>query len=144
MQQECLKSRTDHGPVPYVFPVERAAVQDRNFRTTVWTGEFMQMTLMCIIPCGEIGLEIHPETDQYIRIEQGSAVVQMGRCRQQLDFRKNVCCGDAVFVPAGTWHNIINTGRGNLIVSSVYAPPQHPRGTVHRTKAEADREEESR
>lgn len=141
MQQECLKLRMDHGPAPYVFSVERAAMQNRNFRTTVWTGECMQMTLMFIEPCGEIGLEIHPETDQYIRVEQGSAIVQMGRCRQQLDFRKSVSCGDAIFVPAGTWHNIVNTGRGNLMVSSVYVPPHHPRGTIHRTKAEADREE---
>ena len=138
MQQECMNMSMDHGRMPYVFSVERAAVRNRNFRTAVWTGDNLQMTLMSIVPCGEIGLEIHTETDQYLRIEQGNGVVQMGRCRQQLDFRKNVCRGDAIFVPAGTWHNLTNTGRGNLLVSSVYAPPNHPRGTIHRTKEEAD------
>ena len=133
--------RRDPGPAPYVFSVERAAMQNRNFRTAVWTGDNLQMTLMSIVPCGEIGLEIHPDTDQYLRIEQGNAVVQMGRCRQQLDFRKNVCCGDAIFVPAGTWHNLSNTGRGNLLISSVYAPPKHSRGTIDRTKEEAEQRE---
>lgn len=141
MQRECMNMHMDRGPMPHVFSAERAAMQNRNFRTAVWTGEHLQMTLMSIVPCGEIGLEIHPDTDQYLRIEQGNGVVQMGRCRQQLDFRKNVCRGDAIFVPAGTWHNLTNTGSGNLLVSSVYAPPNHPRGTIDRTKEEADLKE---
>ena len=133
--------QADKGPDPYVTNVEQLAVRNPNFRTAIWTGEHLQMTLMCIPPCGEIGLENHPETDQLIRIEQGMALVQMGKCRNQMDFQKNVSRGDAVFVPAGTWHNMSNTGRTVLRVSSVYAPPNHRRGTVHRTKAEAEREE---
>lgn len=96
------------------------------------------MTLMCIPPCGEIGLEIHEDTDQFIRVEQGKAIVKMGKCRNQLDCRQDLCRGDGVFVPAGTWHNIVNTGRESLKVSSIYAPPHHPRGTVERTKSDAE------
>ena len=95
------------------------------------------MTLMCIPPCGEIGPEIHEDTDQLVRVEQGSAAVQMGKCEYRQDFYKNMCQGDAVFIPAGTWHNIINIGKTPLKVTSVYAPPHHPWGTVHPTKADA-------
>lgn len=122
----------DYGPNPYVANIERMTMQNENFRTAVWTGCHMQMTLMCIPPCSEIGLENHEDTDQFIRVEQGRAVVKIGR------FEETMCTGDAVFVPAGTWHNIINIGRGSLKVSSVYAPPKHPRGTVHHTKEDAE------
>ena len=133
--------QTDYGQKPYVVNVEQVSLQNRYFRSTVWTGQQLQMTVMCIPPCGEIGLEIHEETDQFIRVEQGCAVVKMGECKRQLDFQQNMCRGDAVFVPAGTWHNVINTGRAPLKVSVIYAPPNHPRGTIHFSKADADREE---
>ena len=133
--------RTDPGPNPYVINIGQTAMQNQNFRTAVWTGCHLQMTVMCIPPCGEIGLEIHPDTDQLIRVEQGTAAVKIGECKNQLDFQQNICKGDAVFIPAGTWHNIVNTGRNVLKVSSVYAPPNHRRGTVHLTKADAEREE---
>ncbi|MCI6733313.1 MAG: cupin domain-containing protein [Lachnospiraceae bacterium] len=96
------------------------------------------MTLMCILPGGDIGLEIHEDTDQYIRIEMGRALVRMGTCKNQMDFQQNLFRGDGIFIPAGTWHNIINTGRNSLKVSSIYAPPHHPYGTVHRTKKDAE------
>ena len=98
----------------------------------------LQMTLMCIPPGGDIGLEIHEDTDQYIRIEMGRALVRMGTCKNQMDFQQNLFRGDGIFIPAGTWHNIINTGRNSLKVSSIYAPPHHPYGTVHRTKKDAE------
>ena len=133
--------QTDYGQKPYVVNVEQMSLQNRYFRSTVWTGRQLQMTVMCIPPCGEIGLEIHEETDQFIRVEQGCAVVKMGECKRQLDFQQNMCRGDAVFVPAGTWHNVVNTGRIPLKVSFIYAPPNHPQGTIHISKADADREE---
>jgi mannose-6-phosphate isomerase-like protein (cupin superfamily) len=141
MNRNCYMRQTDYGPDPYVADVENMAVQNQNFRTAIWTGCHLQMTLMSIPPCGEIGLERHEDTDQLIRIEQGNAVVKMGNTQCQLDLQQRLCTGDAVFVPAGTWHNVVNTGRNALKVSSVYAPPNHPRGTVHQTKAEADRAE---
>jgi mannose-6-phosphate isomerase-like protein (cupin superfamily) len=130
--------QTDKGPNPYVADVQQMAVQNDNFRTTIWTGCYMQMTLMSIPQCGEVGLEIHPETDQLLRVEQGTAVVKMGKCKNQQDLQQNVCAGDCIFVPMGTWHNIINTGKCPLKISSVYAPPHHPKGTINKTKADAD------
>lgn len=133
-------NQMDHGPNPYVANIEQEALQNRNFRTAVWTGCHLQMTVMCIPPCGEIGLEVHGDTDQLIRVEQGRAAVRIGKCADKPDFQQNMCEGDAVFIPAGTWHNVVNIGRQALKVSSVYAPPNHPRGTVHFTRADAERE----
>lgn len=88
-----------------------------------------------------IKVEIHPKTDQFIRVEQGKAVSVMGKRKDCLDFRQDMCKGDAVFIPAGTWHNIINIGRTPLKLSVMYAPPNHLKGTVHRTKKDAEKEE---
>lgn len=110
---------------PYVTNVERRAMQNRKFRDMIWTGCNSQMTVMCIAPRGEIGLEIHEEEDQIIRIEQGCAIVQMGLCKHELDMKARMTKGDTVFIPAGYWHNIINVGCMPLRVSAVYAPPHH-------------------
>lgn len=128
---------TDHGPMPFCANILRAAKKNTHFRTTFWTGTHLQMTLMCIPVREDIGLEIHPDTDQYIRVEAGRAVVRMGSCERNLDRQCVLQTGDAVFVPCGTWHNIINIGSCPLKLSSVYAPPHHPHGTVHHTKADA-------
>ena len=95
------------------------------------------MTLMDIPVCSDIGPEMHPDTDQLIRVESGQATVHMGDCKENLDCIYCLHLGDAVFIPGGTWHNICNTGNCPLKLSSIYAPPQHPRGTVHCTKADA-------
>lgn len=136
-----LAGLKDYGGSLYALNVEQMAMRNQNFRTAVWTGNYLQMTLMCIPPHGEIGLEIHPDTDQLIRIESGNAVVKAGKNKNQLEFRQRLSVGDAVFIPAGTWHNVVNSGENSLRVSSVYAPPHHPKGTVHRTKEEAERKE---
>jgi mannose-6-phosphate isomerase-like protein (cupin superfamily) len=130
----------DHGPEPYIANVEQMAIRNRNFRTAIWTGEHLQMTLMSIPIRGDIGWEVHDDTDQVIRVEQGNAVVKMGSCQCQADVQQPLSREDAVFVPAGTWHNVINTGRVPLKISSIYAPANHPRGTVDRTKEEASDE----
>lgn len=121
---------------PYVENVLQRAVRNTNYRTEIWTGCYAQMTLMCIPVCSDIGLEIHEDTDQLIRIEQGMGLVKMGGCKERPDFQRKVCKGDVIFVPAGTWHNVINIAREPLKVSAIYAPPHHPVGTVHRTKEE--------
>lgn len=128
--------QTDYGPNPYVGNIAREAVRNKNFRTAIWTGCYAQMTLMCIPVGSDIGLEIHEDTDQIIRIEQGTAMVKMGCDKHQLNHCWNVCMGDVIFVPACTWHNVINTGNMPLKVSVVYAPPHHPKGTIHCTKAD--------
>lgn len=121
---------------PYVENVLQRAIRNTNYRTEIWTGCYAQMTLMCIPVCSDIGLEIHEDTDQLIRIEQGMGLVKMGSCKERPDFQRKVCKGDVIFVPAGTWHNVINIARESLKVSAIYAPPHHPVGTVHRTKEE--------
>lgn len=127
----------DNGPNPYVVNIEEITVKNDTFRTAAWTGAQMQMTLMAIQPGDDIGLEVHDDHDQFLRIEQGTARVEMGPTETDLqtweaedDF--------AIFVPAGTWHNIINTGSQPLKLYSIYAPAEHAHGTVHVTKAEAE------
>lgn len=127
----------DCGPGPCVIRVEECAMTNRDFRRAVWTGCRMQMTLMCIPPCGEVGVEMHEDTDQLIRVEQGDALVVLGRGRCCMEKQSRLFQGEAVFVPAGTWHNIVNVGDCPLKLSSVYAPPHHPAGTVHHTREDA-------
>ncbi|MCI2105301.1 MAG: cupin domain-containing protein [Intestinimonas sp.] len=127
----------DYGPEPFVINIEQATRENHAFRTALWTGNYMQLTLMSINIGDSIGLENHPDLDQFIRIEQGQGTVMMGRSRDNLNFEKKVFRNYAVIVPAGTWHNLINTGNVPLKLYSIYAPPQHPKGTVHRTKADA-------
>lgn len=128
---------TDHGPEPFVVNIDQATKQNNTFRTTLWTGQHLQLTLMSINVGEDIGLESHPHLDQFLRIEQGQGLVQMGPGKDNLNFRRRVGNGYAILVPAGTWHNLINTGNRPLKLYSIYAPPQHLRGTVHQTKADA-------
>ena len=124
----------DYGPEPFITDICSSTRQNRNFRTALWTGNHLQLTLMSI-PAGEdIGLEIHPDEDQLLRIEQGCGFVQMGSSQNALYYQKRVSAGYVVFIPAGTWHNVINIGDCPLKLYSVYAPPHHPHGTVHKTK----------
>ncbi|WP_217591947.1 cupin domain-containing protein [Cohnella sp. GbtcB17] len=127
----------DHGKQPTVINIEKVTKQNDTFRTAIWTGEHFQVTVMSIPVGSDIGLEVHPHTDQFIRLEQGQGLVQMGKTKERLDFQAAAGEGDAIMVPAGTWHNVTNTGNVPLKVYVIYAPPQHPFGTVHRTKADA-------
>lgn len=128
----------DYGPNPLVVNIRCLAEQTPYFRTALWTGRYMQITLMCIPPRGEIGLEMHPDVDQLIRVEAGCGLVMMGDGPETLGYRQAVDAGYGIVIPAGTWHNLVNTGCDPLKLVSVYAPPQHPFGTVHKTKADAD------
>lgn len=128
----------DYGPNPLVVNIRCLAEQTPYFRTALWTGRYMQITLMCIPPRGEIGLEMHGEVDQLLRVEAGYGLVMMGDGPETLGYRQAVDAGYGIVIPAGTWHNLVNTGCDPLKLVSVYAPPQHPFGTVHKTKADAD------
>lgn len=128
---------TDYGPKPFVTNIEQATKQNNSFRTALWTGNHLQLTLMSINTGEDIGLECHPNLDQFLRIEQGQGLVKMGTSKDNLDFRRKVSDDYAIIIPAGTWHNLINTGKKPLKLYSIYAPPQHPKGTVHKTKKEA-------
>lgn len=124
----------DQGPNPYVVNIESATIENETFRTTVWTGKNLQLTVMSVKPGDTICLEVHQEHDQFLRIEQGQALVKMGPSKDQLDFVQNASTDDAIFVPAGMWHTIINDGENDLKLYSIYAPPEHAHGTVHVTK----------
>ena len=119
---------------PFAVDINKAAVANDNYRTTLWTGKNLQLTLMSI-PVGEdIGLETHHTHDQFLRIESGNGIVQMGDAATNLYFNQPVFDDSAIFVPAGTWHNVTNTGKTPLKLYSIYAPPEHAPGTVHATK----------
>ena len=130
---------TDFGPNPYVVDTEKTTLENQNYRTTVWTGKYMQMTVMAIKPGHDIGLEIHDDHDQFLRVEQGKARVQMGPAKDNLSFDKEVSDDWVILVPAGQWHNVTNIGDQDLKVYSLYAPAEHPHGAVHPTREDAER-----
>lgn len=128
----------DYGPEPLIFNIDRFTKINPYFRVALWTGEHFQLTLMSI-PVGEsIGLEMHDYLDQFIRIESGYAFVEMGSSQNALNYTRRINENYAIIIPAGTWHNITNIGDTPLKVYSIYAPPQHPFGTIHVTKADSE------
>lgn len=131
----------DSGPGPFIANITQAARDNTAFRSAFWTGGKLQMTLMSIPVRGEIGFEMHPDVDQYIRVESGRGIVVIGNGGAIPSMRQGVGRDDGIFIPAGTWHNVLNNGFRPLKLSSVYAPPQHARGTLHLTKADADKAE---
>lgn len=132
----------DYGSEPFVVNIQNATLQNPYFRSALWTGEYLQLTLMSIPPGGEIGLETHPNLDQFLRLEQGYGLVKMGPSEDNLNFQAKVTNGYAVFIPAGAYHNMINIGNIPIKLYSIYAPPEHAKGTLHETKEIADKEEE--
>ena len=132
----------DYGPEPFIFNIEHATTMNKSFRTTLWTGTHLQLTLMSIPVCGEIGVEMHSDVDQFLCVESGRAQVLFGSCQREL--RREACVeqGYAILIPAGTWHNIVNIGNRPLKLYSLYAPPQHPFNTVHKTKEDAQHDHE--
>lgn len=137
-EDNCQIQLKDYGPEPFVININEAAKQNSTYRTAIWTGKHLQVTLMSINVGDDIGLEVHPNVDQFLRIEEGQGIVKMGKNKRNLDFKAKVCDDFAIMVPAGTWHDVINTGNKPLKLYSIYAPPQHPRNTVHVTKADAE------
>jgi mannose-6-phosphate isomerase-like protein (cupin superfamily) len=118
----------------YVGPIEKATEKNKYFRQVLFTGEHLQLVVMCLQPKEEIGNEVHPDVDQFFRIEEGEA-----RFVFEGKEKHTVRAGEAVVVPAGTFHNVINTSATKpLKLYTIYTPPNHPEGTVHKTKAEAE------
>lgn len=127
----------DHGAEPIVFDIEDVTSRNENFRTAFWTGNYVQMTLMTLQPGEDIGLEIHNDIDQFIRVEEGEGIVYMGDSEDNLDFVRDVKEDFALFIPAGKWHNLVNTGDEPLKLYSIYSPAEHAFGTVHATREES-------
>jgi mannose-6-phosphate isomerase-like protein (cupin superfamily) len=127
----------DTGGSPWVLDIEEATIENNSYRIAKWSGEYLQMVLMSIGPGEVIDLEIHEHHDQFIRIEKGEARVLMGKTEDDLDFDKIVSGDWAVFIPAGYWHQVINTGNTDLKLYTIYAPGEHERGTHHESYQEA-------
>jgi mannose-6-phosphate isomerase-like protein (cupin superfamily) len=113
------------------------AEKSPDFRRVLWTGEHSQLVIMTIPPGGEIGEEVHEDIDQILTFVSGTGKAIVSGAE------KNVVQGDLVVVPAGKKHNFLNTGPNPLILYTVYGPPEHADGAVHKTKEEADAMEEA-
>jgi mannose-6-phosphate isomerase-like protein (cupin superfamily) len=134
----------DIGPKPQSFDLEQATRDNPNYRSVAWSGRYLQVTLMSIPVGGDIGLEMHAETDQFLRLDAGRGRCQMGPSKDRLTFEQEVSDGWCVLVPAGMWHNVTNIGQEPMQVYAIYAPAHHKPGKVHKTQAEgeADRDDE--
>jgi len=121
----------------YVGPIEKQTLKNNYFRQVLFTGKYAQLVVMSLKPGEEIGNEVHKKVDQFFRIEQGEAAFVFNGKEKHV-----VKDGEAVIVPAGTFHNVINTSKtSKLKLYTIYSPPNHPDGTVHKTKAEAEKAE---
>lgn len=129
--------------IGWVGDIEERTEDNATFRTVEFTGEHLQLTVMSIPPGESIGKELHGDTDQFLRIEAGRGRVEFGRSKDAVDETHEVGDGDAIVVPAGVWHDVVNVGDEDLRLYSLYAPPHHPDGTVQRTKADAEAAEKA-
>lgn len=121
----------------YVDDIEQATIRNGDFRRVLYTGKHLQLVLMTLQPGEEIGEEVHEDRDQFFRIEEGRGTVRIDGASHQVedDF--------AVIVPAGARHNVINSGDAPLRLYTLYGPPEHKDGVVHKTKAQAEREHDN-
>lgn len=124
----------DLGPNPFVTNIEHLTRRNEMFRVSLWTGKYLQITLMSINKGQCIGQEVHQDTDQYIRVEDGIGLIEIGDENGNYNFRQKVYNDCAFVIPAGKWHNLTNIGNVPLKIYSIYAPPNHLKGTVHETK----------
>jgi mannose-6-phosphate isomerase-like protein (cupin superfamily) len=120
----------------FVADIEKLTEDNTDFRRVLYTGKHVQLVLMSLKPGEEIGAEVHEDRDQFFRVEQGSGEVHIDGART------SVKSDDAIIVPAGARHNVVNTGSEPLQLYTLYGPPEHKDGTVHVTKADADAHEE--
>jgi|SRR5687767_10710660 len=117
----------------YVGSIEKATLDNAIFRQVLFTGKHSQLVVMCLQPGEDIGEEVHDTVDQFFRLEEGTAKFVFNGTEEHV-----VNDGDAVVVPAGTRHNVVNTSSTSVVrLYTVYSPPNHPDGTIHKTRAEA-------
>lgn len=124
--------------IGWVDDITKLTLDNDTFRTVVYTAKHTQLVVMSLLPGEEIGWESHGHLNQFLRIEQGTARVEFGRTKTQVDETHDVKDDWAFIVPVGVWHNVVNTGKGRLKLYSLYSPPEHPAGTVHETKEDAE------
>lgn len=132
----------DYGKDPFAVHLAEAAKQNTRYRTTLWTGDHFQVTLMSI-PAGggDIGMEIHHGNDQFLYLVDGKGKVEMGKDKNKITVSREVSAGDAVVVPDETWHNVTNIGDKPMKVYSIYSPVKHAKDTDENTKADAIKQE---
>lgn len=123
---------------PYFGNIEEMTLENSFFRQVLFTGKHCQLVVMCLLPGEEIGYEVHDNVDQFFRIELGEAKFVLGENNEE----HIIADGEVGIVPAGTKHNIINNSSSEeLKLYTIYSPPNHPEGTVHKSKEEAMRAE---
>lgn len=121
----------------YVADIEALTLDNTDFRRVLYTGAHLQLVLMCLQPGEEIGVEVHPDIDQFFRVESGQATLLIDGVRHALKD------DDVAIVPAGAEHNVLNEGEAPLKLYTLYGPPEHPDGTVHATAAIAEAQHEA-
>jgi mannose-6-phosphate isomerase-like protein (cupin superfamily) len=121
----------------YFGSIEKQTLKNKYFRQVLFTGKHSQLVVMCLKAGEEIGNEVHPNVDQFFRIEKGKFKFVLNNGKETHVARN----GDAVIVPAGTWHNVINLSKGKSKLYTIYSPPNHPAGTIHKTKEDAEKAE---
>lgn len=119
----------------YITNIEKDTLENENFRKVLYTTDKSQLVLMTVQPGDDIGMEVHEEHDQFIRIEAGKAKVILNG--EETDVEDDF----AIVIPAGTEHNVVNTGDEPLKLYTIYTPPEHKDGTIHATKADAEADE---
>ncbi len=137
-----MKSKSGVGV--WIGDIEDATLTNTSFRSVIFTGSHTQLTVMSLRVGEEIGWEAHGHLDQFLRLEQGQARVDLGVTEDAVSEQHDVSGDWALIIPAGIWHNVVNTGDVEVKLYSLYSPPEHPAGTVHETKAEADAAEHDR
>lgn len=133
-QDDAHKRYNDYGPNPLVVDIERITLHNNDFQKSLWTGATLQVMLVRLRPGEQLGFEMHPDADQFLRIEQGQGIVVMGKSRTALTFQKRFYDDYSILIPAGLWHNVINTGYIPLKIHAISAPPLHPFATVRRLR----------
>ena len=123
----------------YSGNIEKETLKNNYFRHVLFTGKHAQLVVMSVDPGQDLGNEVHPKVDQFFRIESGIAEFILNNGKDK-HIAKD---GFAVIVPAGTWHNVVNIGKKKLKLYTIYSPPNHPPGTIHKTKADAERAEKA-
>jgi len=123
----------------YFGHIEKETEKNKYFRKVLFTGKHLQLVVMCLQGGEEIGKEIHNTVDQFFRVESGKAIFILNDTETH-----TIGAGDAAIVPAGTWHNVINASKTEVLkLYTVYTPPNHLDGTIHKTKADAEAAEKS-
>ncbi len=130
------QTERNHDMTMWIADIEKTTLENDNFRTVAFTGKHTQLTLMSLKPGEDIGWESHSNLDQFLRLEQGRGRLELSEAEDFVGKSYPIEDDWAFIVPAGVWHNVVNTGDVDLKLYSLYSPPEHPADTVHVIKAE--------